>query len=112
MHVKNFGDDILIIVLYVDDLIITGSQLISIQKLKENLKNEFEMIDLGLLHYFLVLQIWHMVDGIFLYQPKYASNLLAWFHMNDCKTSPSPFQSGIKLIVDCNTPLVDATLYR
>jgi len=31
MYVKNFGDEILIIVLYVDDLIITGSQLISIQ---------------------------------------------------------------------------------
>ena len=32
--------------------------------------------------------------------------------MSDCKASPSPFQSGVKLIVDCNTPLVDATLYR
>ena len=66
LYVKNFGDDILIIVLYVDDLITTGSQLISIQKLKENLKNEFEMTDLGLLHYFSGLQIWHMADGIFI----------------------------------------------
>ena len=32
--------------------------------------------------------------------------------MSDCKASPSPFQSGVKLIVDCNTPLVDDTLYR
>jgi len=112
LYVKNFGDDILIIVVYLDDLIIIGNQLISIQKLKENLKNEFEMTDLGLLHYFLGLQIWHMADGIFLSQPKYASNLLARFHMNDCKESPSPFQSGVNLIVDCNTPLVDSTLYR
>ena len=70
------------------------------------------MTDLSLLHYFLGLQIWHMVDGIFLSQPKYVSNLLAQFHMSDCKASPSPFQFGVKLIVDCNTPLVDATLYR
>ena len=69
------------------------------------------MTDLGLLHYFLGLQIWHMADGIFLFQPKYASYLLARFHMSDCKATPSPFQSCVKLIVDCNTPLVDATLY-
>ena len=36
LYVMNFGDEILIIVLYVDDIIITGNQLISIQKLKEN----------------------------------------------------------------------------
>jgi len=52
LYVKNFGYEILIIVLYVDDLIITGIHLISIQKMKDNLKNEFEMNDLGLLHYF------------------------------------------------------------
>ena len=63
LYVKNFGDDILIIVLYLDDLIITGSQLISIQKLKENLKNEIEMTNLGLFHFFGVFKfgIWPMV---------------------------------------------------
>jgi len=53
-----------------------------------------------------------MDDGIFLSQPKYASDLLSQFHMSDCKASPSPFQSGVRLIVDCSTHLVDATLYR
>ena len=91
LYVKNFGDEILIIVLDVDDLIITGSQLISIQKLKESLKNEFEMTNLGLLHYFMGLQIWHMADGFFLSRPKYALDLLACFHMSDCKAAPSPF---------------------
>jgi len=61
------------IILYVDDIIIIGNQFISIQNLKENLKNEFEITNLGLLHYFLGVQIWHMADGIFLPQPKYAS---------------------------------------
>lgn len=69
------------------------------------------MIDLGLLHYFLGFQIWHMVNGIFLYQPKYASYLLVRFHMSDCKESPTPFQYGVKLIVGCNTLIVDVTLY-
>ena len=58
------------------------------------------------------LQIWHMADGIFLSQPKYATNLLTRFHMSNCKPAPTPFQSGVKLTIECTTPLVDATLYR
>ena len=70
------------------------------------------MTDLGLLHYFLGLQISHMADGMFLSQPKYAIDLLDRFHMSDCKSAPMPFQSGVKLTIECTTPLVDATLYR
>lgn len=54
----------------------------------------------------------HMADGIFLSHPKYVTNLLAHFHMSDCKPAPAPFQSGVKLIVECTTPLDDATLCR
>ena len=70
------------------------------------------MTDLGLLHYFLSLQIWHMADGMFLSQPKYATYMLAHFHMSDCKSTSTPFQSGVKLTVECTTPLVNATLYH
>jgi hypothetical protein len=48
---------ILIIVFYVDDLILTGDEKI-IHSCKEDLEKEFEMKDLGLLHYFLGLEIW------------------------------------------------------
>jgi hypothetical protein len=48
---------ILIIVLYVDDLILTGDEQL-IRSCKEDLAKEFEMKDLGLLHYFLGLEIW------------------------------------------------------
>ena len=112
LYVQNFGTNILIVVLYVDDLIITSNQLTLIQNLKSDLQKQFEMTDLGLLHYFLGLQIWHMVDGMFLSQSKYGIDLLAHFHISDCKSAPTPFQSGVKLIVECTTSLVDATLYR
>ena len=49
--------DILIIVLYVDDLILTGDEQL-IHSCKEDLAKEFEMKDMGLLHYFLGLEIW------------------------------------------------------
>ena len=70
------------------------------------------MIDLGLLHYFSGLQIWHMANGMFLSQPKYAIDLLTCFHMSDYKSAPTPFESSVNLNVECTTLLVDATLYR
>ena len=48
---------ILIIFLYVDDLILTGDEQL-INSCKDDLAKEFEMKDLGLLHYFLGLEIW------------------------------------------------------
>ena len=48
---------LLIIVLYVDDLILTGDEQL-IHSCKTDLAKEFEMKDLGLLHYFLGLEIW------------------------------------------------------
>eukprot|EP00253_Pinus_taeda_P023139 PITA_23139 len=58
---------LLIIVLYVDDFILTGDELL-ILSCKEDLSREFEMKDLGLLHYFLGLEIWQRSDGLFVSQ--------------------------------------------
>ena len=67
---------------------------------------------LGHLHYFLGLQVLQTKEGIFLSQSKYARDLLHHFHMKDCKPTPSPFQSGVKLSTTCTSPEVDSTLYR
>eukprot|EP00253_Pinus_taeda_P001949 PITA_01949 len=83
-----------------------------INHVKSSLKKKFEMTDLGHLHYFLGLQVLQSKEGISLSQSKYACDLLRFFHMEDCKPAPSPFQSGVKLSVYCTSPEVDATLYR
>ena len=54
-----------LIFLYVDDLIIIGTQLVLIQNMKSDLQKHFEMTILGILHYLLGLQIWHMENGFF-----------------------------------------------
>ena len=59
--------------------------------MKNKLKNEFEMTDLGLFHYLLGLHIWDIPDSTLLSPTKYATNLLAWFHMCDCKPYPMSF---------------------
>ena len=55
----------LILVLYVDDLFLTGSSGL-IKDCKKNLEVEFDMKDLGLMHYFLGLEVWQMNGEIFL----------------------------------------------
>jgi ATP-binding cassette subfamily B (MDR/TAP) protein 1 len=54
----------LIIVLYVDDLLITGSFIQKLGSVKVALHNAFSMSDLGLLKQFLGLEIDQTVDGI------------------------------------------------
>eukprot|EP00253_Pinus_taeda_P007367 PITA_07367 len=112
VYTKKVGNSLIILVLYVDDLILTGSDPNLINHVKSSLKKKFEMTDLGHLHYFLGLQVLPSKEGISLSQSKYACDILRHFHMEDCKPAPSPFQSGVKLSVSCTSPEVDATLYR
>ena len=111
VYTKKVGNHLIILVLYVDDLILTGSDPNLITHVKSSLKQNFEMSDLGHLHYFLGLQVLQ-TKGIFLSQSKYDCDLLCHFHMEDCKPAPSPFQSGVKLSATCTSPKLDATLYR
>eukprot|EP00253_Pinus_taeda_P027263 PITA_27263 len=55
----------LILVLYVDDLFLTGSSRL-IEDCKKNLATEFDMKDLGRMHYFLGLEVWQQKGEIFL----------------------------------------------
>ena len=70
------------------------------------------MMDMGLLHFFLGLETSQDGSGIKLSQAKYARDLLERFHMTNCKSAPTPFQSGVKLEDGGETPLVESTLYR
>ena len=79
----------MILLLYVDDLFVTGTNGL-IADMKRKLATEFEMKDLGMMHYFLGMEVWQSVDGIFLGQGKYAVDILKSFGMMDCKTMATP----------------------
>ena len=112
IYIQHRGGDLLIHVLYVDDLIIIGSLVSMIQGVQKSLRENFEMLDLGLLHYFLGLQVVQSSDGIPILQQKYALDMLRRFSMLNYKPAPMPFQSGVVLSTTCSTPIVDSTLYR
>ena len=103
---------LIIIVLYLDDLLITGSSNKDIVSLKDAMKHAFSMIDLGLLSQFLGVEISQSQHGIKVHQYKYSSNLLNKFKMKDFKPSKTPFLSGVKLEKAGSSPMVNNTLYR
>jgi hypothetical protein len=105
-------DSLLILVLYVNELLVTGCSTSTIAAVKRILHDRFFMTDMGPLHFFLGLEISQDASGIKLSQAKYAQDLLERFHMIDCKSAPTPFLSGVKLEDGEETPLVDSTLYR
>ena len=72
---------ILIIVLYVDDLILTSDDEL-IKSCKKDLAREFEMKDMGLMHYFLGMEVWQRDGEVFVSQGKYANEILRRFHMD------------------------------
>lgn len=85
----------LILVLYVDDLFLTGKDQLII-RCKKELALEFEMKDLGLMHYFLGLEVWQRSNEIFLSQGKYTIDILKRFRMMDCKPMSTPMESNLK----------------
>ena len=57
---------IILLLLYVDDMIITNDDLSGIQELKDFLSQQFEMKDFGHLSYFLGLQITNSTNGLYI----------------------------------------------
>ena len=67
---------------------------------------------LGLMHYFLGLEVWQRLEGIFLNQGKYAVEILKIFDILDCKSMATPMDTNLKLVYDETSELVDMTHYK
>ncbi|XP_052485239.1 uncharacterized mitochondrial protein AtMg00810-like [Gossypium raimondii] len=113
LYVKNEGkNDFIIVCLYVDDIIYTSSSNLLVNEFKSQMMNEFEMSDMGLLHYFLGLEIHQADDGIFISQRKYAKDLLSKFSMLNCKPAATPMNINEKLQQEDGEEMVDARRFR
>ena len=111
LYFKVMDDEPTILLLYVDKLFLTSNEN-QISESKKKHVVEFERKDLGLMHYFLGLQVWQSPKGIFLNQGKYAMEILKRFDMLECKSMAIPMDTHLKLLVDGSSKLVDVTLYR
>jgi hypothetical protein len=78
------------LIIYVDDMIITGNDTEEISKIQRQLGTEFEMKNLGGLKYFLGIEVARSNEGIFISQRKYVLDLLSEVGMLDCKPVDTP----------------------
>jgi hypothetical protein len=106
----NQGGKILIVCLYVDDLILTGD--LFIDDFKNAIKTKFEITDLGLMKYFLGIEVDQSDDGIFIFQTNYANEVIKRFRMLNCKPTTTPIATSIKLSKYDEGSYVDSTLYK
>ena len=109
LYYKVEEGDPVILLLYVDDLFLTGEDEL-IADTKRRLAAEFEMKDLVMMHYFLGLEVWQSSKGIFLGQEKYAVDIMKRFRMMYCKVISTPMASNLKLLCDDSLETIDATM--
>jgi hypothetical protein len=102
---------ILLLLVYVDDIIITSNKPCLLSRLVSRLSSEFSMKDLGPLHYFLGIEVLPFSGGLFLSQQKYAHDLLARFSMTGCNPIGTPLAQKYNLR-RVDPILMDATNYR
>jgi hypothetical protein len=112
MYTRGAGATRLIVGVYVDDLIITGGDAGTVGKFKAQMMSTFRMSDLGLLSYYLGLEVTQGAAGITLRQAAYAAKILEKAGLAGCNASATPMEPKLKLLKEGTTPSVDATEYR
>ena len=104
--------NLIIIAIYVDDLLVTGSDEKLIKEFKAEMLEVFEMTDLDLMSFFLGMEVKQDHEGIFVCQKKYAREVLKKFHMEDCKSTTSPMNQKEKFSKDDGVDKVDEKHYK
>uniref|UniRef100_A0A6N2K750 Integrase catalytic domain-containing protein n=1 Tax=Salix viminalis TaxID=40686 RepID=A0A6N2K750_SALVM len=102
----------IIVSIYVDDIVYTGSSDALMKEFKKEMMQRYEMTDLGLLHHFLGMGVLQTSQGIFIHQSKYAQSLLKKFGLEDCKPVSIPLPTGEKLKKIDGSELADECTYR
>jgi hypothetical protein len=75
------------------------------------MKQEFEMSIIGELNYVLGLQVKQTPKGVFIFQSKYAKDLVKWFGLDRKSHALTPMSTCVKISVDLTRKSVDSTLY-
>jgi len=87
----------MILIVYIDDLVITHNSMKMIDSKKNDLQLLFNMTNLMILHYYLGLKVWKKGHHIFMSQMKYASTMLKKFQMMDYKHITMPIDIRLQL---------------
>nr|GEV92867.1 retrovirus-related Pol polyprotein from transposon TNT 1-94 [Tanacetum cinerariifolium] len=112
LYVKFENKSILLACLYVDDLIFTGNSQSMIDELKKSMTREFEMTDIGLMSYYLGIEVKQTNEGTFICQERYAKEILKRFDMDKCNPVGTPIEHKVKPSKYDGGKAVDSTLFK
>ncbi|KAJ1289757.1 hypothetical protein BS78_02G188600 [Paspalum vaginatum] len=102
----------MVVSVYIDDLVVTGASEQDVTTFKQEMKALFRMSDLGLLTYYLGIEVEQMTDSITLRQSAYARKLLEQSGMAGCRANKTQMEEKIKLSKGSSAAKVDAMSYR
>jgi hypothetical protein len=111
IYQRGNGGNTLLVGVYVDDLVITGTKDAEVAAFKEEMKATFQMSDLGLLSY-PGIEVHQGDSEITLRQTAYAKRVVELAGLTDCNPALTPMEERLKLSRDSTTEEVDATQYR
>ncbi|KAK1406226.1 hypothetical protein QVD17_41515 [Tagetes erecta] len=103
LFVKHDGSVTVIALVYVDDIILTGNSVDEINKVKELMNSNFLIKDLGLLKYFLGIEVVRTDSGLCLSQRKYCMELITEFGLSGCKPARTPIDQHFAVTNFCKT---------
>ena len=112
LYFAHISNNTIVLLVYVDDILIIGSNFRLITQLKEHLQCTFQTNDLGPIHRYLGVQFDKVSTGLHMHQTEYALSILSLFNMEDCTPSFTPLLEGSTLSKDSGTPHVDVKIYR
>jgi hypothetical protein len=94
---RGSGRTVLLIGIYVDDLIVTGAEEEEVLKFKAQMKEKFDMSDLGLLCFYLSVKVRQYTSCITLCQAHYAKRILELGEMASCNPAHTPMEEKLRL---------------
>lgn len=113
MFVFAQGSSLIYLLIYVDDMIMTGNDALLMSHIIEFLGTQFKIKNLGSLSYFLGIQVTQTTMGLFMSQEKYTTDILKDFEYLCGKSSLVPMDQHHDLLSNSDSPLIqDVTAYR
>jgi len=107
-----YGGGLFYLLVYVEDILLTRSNSELLHKLINLLSSEFKLRDLGMVHYFLGIEVKPTFMGILLSQQKYATDIISRAGMSSCKPVDTPSSPSSALTTQSGAPYSDSTKYR
>ena len=112
LFIYSDGHDLIYLLVYVDDLLLTGNNSTFIRHLITLLNSEFKIQHLGSVHYFLGIEVTQTAKGLMLSQHKYTLDIIQRAGMSSCKAVDTPASSSSKLLLTSDAAYSDPTRYR